>query len=511
MTYDSDNRDMSSGHAKPTLDRSDGRMANDARFKLDGDGAREVLSALRRGWIVIVATAVVVGALALGYSLAQTPKYQACAVLYVTSGTDDNTQSAYQGALASQQRVTSYAKLVNSDSVVQQAIQAQGIGLSLEQAKAALSASSSADTVLLTICSIDSDRTVAENLANSTARAMTSYVARLETPSGGGQPLAKLTLVSPARTGASPVTPKTTRNVALGVIVGIVLGVLFVLARARFSNRVRDENDILKVTETPVLGAIPNDDLLKRRGLIDFSKGGTPAAESFRKLRTNLTFASVDHPPRVLLVTSPIAVEGKTTTAMNLAASLVESGKRVVLVDADLRRPQVNKRSGLIGEAGLTNYLRGDGELADLVQPSKVDNLWILASGPQPPNPAELLGTQKAAAALRELAAGFEYVIIDTPPVLPVTDAVVLSQWTDGILLVARSGSTRLNDLGAALEQLAASTAAVVGFVITDAPAAKARYGYYGAAQAPRAGLFNRQREQRVIEEVLEPASGGKS
>ncbi|MCP2194519.1 polysaccharide biosynthesis tyrosine autokinase [Williamsia deligens] len=456
----------------------------------DRDGIRQVLAALRRGWLAIVATAVVFGLLALGYSLAQKPQYAAVATMYVTSGTDDNTTSAYQGSLASQQRVTSYQRLVTSRAVVQQAIQEAGLRLSLDDAKKALSSASAANSVLLTITAVEPDRDTAENLANAVARSMTSYVARLETPSGGGQPLAKLTLVDPAQAGSSPVTPKTTRNVALGVPAGLLIGLVGVVARARLSNRIRREEDLGLVSELPVLGAIPSDGALKRRHLIDFSTGGGAAAESFRKVRTNLTYAAVDNPPRVILVTSPAAAEGKTTTAMNLAASLVEAGHRVLLLDADLRRPQVNERLGLLGEVGLTNHLRGEGTLADLVQPTSTDGLWVLASGPRPPNPAELVGTQRAGQALEEVRRSFEYVIVDAPPVLPVTDAVVLSRWVDGVLVVVRSGATRRRDLTAALAQLDAGGALPLGLVLMEAPQDRRGYGYYTVNKRPR--LFGR-------------------
>ena len=474
-----------------------------------GYSARDALGALRRGWLIIVVTAIVAGLAALGYCVAQTPLYQATATLYVTSGTDDNSQTAYQGSLASQQRVMSYTKLVNSDAVVRQALQSGELDISVDDAKHDVSATSSTDTVLLNISAINSNRAQAEKLTNAISTAMTSYVSRLETPSGGGQPLAKLTLVTPATSSDSPISPKTTRNVVLGVVVGLLLGIVGVLVRARLSNKIRTESDFAAISDTPVLGAIPTDDRLKKHGLTDFRGGGTAAAEAFRKVRTNLTFANVDNPPVIILVSSPVAGEGKTTLSMNLAAALVESGKRVVLVDADLRRPQVDQRSGLLGDIGFTNHLRGDGALADLVQESPVEGLWVLASGPQPPNPAELLASRRAGIAFGELAASFDYVVVDSAPVLPVTDAAVLSQWVDGIVLVARSGSTVISDLGDAYQQLAASQTPIIGFVLTQAPVPKDRYGYYAVNSPRKRSIFGRRRAPKTIEEVLDPKRDG--
>ncbi|MBE7191088.1 MAG: polysaccharide biosynthesis tyrosine autokinase [Gordonia polyisoprenivorans] len=471
----------------------------------DGDSLRKALVALRSGWLGILAAGVVLGAGALAYSAAQTPEYSATSTLYVTSGTDDNSSSAYQGSLASQQRVASYTKLVTSDAVVTAALQMANLPLSPADAKSDLSAVATTDTVLLSVTAVDPDRDTAAKLSNAVSNAMIGYVARLETPSGGGQPLAKLTLVTPAVANSSPVTPKTVRNVGLGFVVGLLLGVVLVLVRARLSNRIRVEADVAAVSSAPVLASIPSADVLSRKGLLDFRLGATAAAEAFRKLRTNLTFAQVDDPPRILLVTSAVAVEGKTTVSMNLAASLVDAGKRVVLVDADLRRPQVNSRTGLVGDVGITNYLRGDGVLNDLVQPTEIDGLWVLASGPTPPNPAELLATNRAGQALAELSKSFEYVIVDSPPVLPVTDAVVLSQWVQGVLLVARSGSTRAADLSDAFSQIAATQRSIVGFVLTDAPVDKARYGYYAVQPKKKRFFLGSKQEPKAIEQVLEP------
>ena len=465
---------------------------------------------MRAGWLTIAGVALVVGTIALAYSATRTPEYSATAVLYVTSGTDDNTQAAFQGGQAAQQRVASYAKLANSDSVLERAVQTNGLRLSVDDARSEVTAVASSDSVLLNISAVDPSPQVAENLANAVAQSMTAYVARLETPSGGGNPLAKLTVVSPARSGESPVTPKIARDVALGVLIGFFLGVLLVLVQSRFNNKIRDEADVKKVANAPVVGSVPGDALLKRRGLIDFGEGASAAAEAFRKLRTNLTFTNVDDPARAILVTSAIAVEGKTTTAMNLAAALVEAGNRVVLVDADLRRPQVNARTGLVGDIGLTNFLRGDGSLNDLVQPTQVEGLWILASGPKPPNPAELLSAKRAQQAVVELRASFDYVIIDSPPVLPVTDAVVLSQWADGVLLVARSGSSKFGDLSDAVEQVSSSHTPVIGIVLTEAPIAKSRYGYYAISTMQKKSFFRRGSEPKAIESVLEPKPASK-
>jgi capsular exopolysaccharide synthesis family protein len=343
---------------------------------------------------------------------------------------------------------------------------------------------------------------------------MVTYVGRLETPSGGGAPLAKLTVVTPASESSTPVSPKTRRNTALALIIGLMVGLGVVLARDRLNNRIREEDEFAAVTDAPVLASVPSDSLLKDRGLIDFGSGATLAAESYRKLRTNLSFTSVDKPYRRIVVTSAMEAEGKTTTAINLAAALAETGKRVVLVDADLRRPQVNHRTGRMGDIGFTNYLKGDGRMADLLQATDTEGLWVLASGPQPPNPAELLGSKRAGQGVAELTAEFDYVIIDTPPLLPVTDAAVMAQWADGVLLVARSNQSRLPEIGAAVDQVAAVQTPLIGVVLTDVPSRGGayKYGYYysstvAASKPSKFGrLFKQNPKHKEIETILEPA-----
>lgn len=484
--------------------------------ELTKDSLRSGVAVVKRGWKVILALTLICGIAGLGYSLAQDPVYKSTATLYVTSGNEANAQTAYQGSLASQQRVMSYIKLVDSDGVVGPVIGPDGVPLSLQDAKEALTATTTPETVLLNISAQGTSKQTSADLANAVAESMATYVQRLETPAGGRTPLAKLTVVTPAGVSDTPISPRTYRNTALALVVGLLVGVATVFVRDRYNNKVQGEEGIAAFTESPLLASVPTDDLLKKHGLIDFSSGATLAAEAYRKLRTNLSFVSVDHPARKIVVTSALAAEGKTTTAMNLAAALAETGRRVVLVDADLRRPQVYHRAGGTGDVGFTNYLKGDGSMADLLQPSEINGLQILASGPQPPNPAEMLGSKRAGQGFENLAAMFDYVIVDSPPLLPVTDAAVLAQWADGVVLVARVNQSRVPDVAAAIEQLDAVQTKLIGIVLTDVPTRGGayKYGYYYTSSdvMKKPGFFSRFGKKKVhqhqnIEVAIEPAS----
>ncbi|MDS1116002.1 polysaccharide biosynthesis tyrosine autokinase [Gordonia westfalica] len=442
------------------------------------------LSVARERWWVVAICSAICGVLALGYSLAQTPLYKSSATLYVTSGTIANSQNAYQGNLASQQRVDSYVRLVKSDAVLTDAMLSSGLDLSVDKARESVSASAAPDTVLLNVTAVRDDPVDAAALANSVAAAMTRYVFDLERPDKSESPLAKVTVVTPATASASAFSPNTLRNTLLGLIVGLIAGVLALLARARLDNRVRDADDVEMLVGNAPLSTVAVDDNLKSQIVVNFEAGGSALAESYRHLRTNISFASVDLPAKRILITSPGEGEGKTTTAINLAASLAETGASVVLVDADLRKPTVASRLGLSSSVGLTECLRDGLSPSDLAQPSAVDNLAVLPSGQIPPNPAELLGSRRASGAFDELARDYDFVVIDSPPVLPVTDACVLTQWSDGTIVVVRAGRTGRHELSSALVQLSKANAVILGSVLNGIArgAGSYHYGYYGSA-----------------------------
>lgn len=205
------------------------------------------------------------------------------------------------------------------------------------------------------------------------------------------------------------------------------------------------------------------------------------AAEAFRTLRTTLLFSATSHTLKRLVVTSAGPAEGKSTTAANLAVAFAQQGHRVLLLDCDLRRPRLHEVFGHAQEPGLTNALIGDASAAELVRPTEIDGLAILAAGTIPPNPAELLGSARARGLLDELSSAYELVIIDTPPVHVASDATILGRHADGALLVVRAGHTQPAAVRHALHQLAAVGARVVGTVLNDPAGEVAKFtNHYG-------------------------------
>ncbi|WP_087974151.1 CpsD/CapB family tyrosine-protein kinase [Oceanobacillus rekensis] len=217
----------------------------------------------------------------------------------------------------------------------------------------------------------------------------------------------------------------------------------------------------------------------KMRHLITKLSPRSPISEQYRTVRTNLQFASVDEEVRCIMLTSAGPAEGKSMTTANLAVVYAQQGKSVLLIDADLRKPTVHYTFRLDNLKGLSNVLVGDIPLKDAAVASDVDNLDIISCGPIPPNPSELLGSKRMQHLIREAREVYDVVIFDTPPVLAVTDAQILSTFVDGSILVVRSKSTEFEAAQKAIEALESVNAKILGTVLNDREKKEANYYYY--------------------------------
>ena len=213
------------------------------------------------------------------------------------------------------------------------------------------------------------------------------------------------------------------------------------MLRSALDTKVRGESDLRHITDASILGGVAYDADATKKTLLTQVPQQSPRAESFRQIRTNLQFAHVSHNSKTVLVTSSVPGEGKSTTAINMAIAMAQAGQRVAIIDADLRRPMVGEYLGLDRTAGLTTVLVGEATLEDLIQPWGDDELYVLTSGNIPPNPSELLGSEAMKTMIATLERDFDAVVIDAPPLLPVTDATVLAQRVGGVVLVVGSRS----------------------------------------------------------------------
>ncbi|MFF0817870.1 polysaccharide biosynthesis tyrosine autokinase [Rhodococcus sp. NPDC003318] len=433
---------------------------------------QDYLRILQARWKIVAVTTVACVLGALAASLLTTPTYQAGTRLFVSTSSGASVNEIYQGNLFSQQRVTSYTKLLTGTTLAQRTIDKLDLtGITPEQLAAKVTATSAPDTVLIDTKVQDSSPELARDIANALSDEFVVMAKQLETPERGGEAAARVVVEQHADTPTTPVSPKTKRNLALGLAVGLLLGVALAVLRDRLDNTVKDRKIIEEVSGVAMIGVVPFDKDRQDHAAISFADTNSGSAEAYRELRTNLQFLEVDNPPRVIVVTSSLPAEGKTTTAINIALVLAEAGRSVCLVEGDLRKPRVSKYLNILGSVGLSSVLAGQAHLDDVLQESQFPGLTVLASGPIPPNPSELLGTATAQNVLNDLRARFDYVIIDASPLLPVTDATVLTAMSDGALVIARHGQTKREQLTRAVGNLHAVGATILGTVITMSPA----------------------------------------
>ncbi|MGY1802952.1 polysaccharide biosynthesis tyrosine autokinase [Blastococcus sp. SYSU D00922] len=450
---------------------------------------KDVLGAVRSGWWLLV-SGILVGLLLAGaLSWAATPLYSSSTRLFVSVAGTTDTSAAYQGNLFSQQRVTSYAELLTGEQLAEEVVDDLGLDLSAEAVARKVAARALPDTVILEVTVTDTSAERARDIAASLGEQFTERVTELETPEGAEASTVKVTTVQAPKLNADPVSPDWTRNLALGAVLGLLIGLGLALLRSRLDNTVKTNDDVDALTGAGVIGTVLEDSRLDEKHVITAADDHTPTAEAFRAIRTNLQFLDVDNPPKVIVVASSVPGEGKSTLAVNLSTALAQSGSRVVLLEADLRRPRVTRYMGLVGGAGLTNVLAGTAELHEVLQPWGDGKLSVLAAGPMPPNPSEMLGSGHMRGLLERLREDYDFVVIDTPPLLPVTDAAVLSVAADGCLITTRYGSTRREQLEEAAAVLARIDAKLLGVVLNRVPqsASIARsYGYgYGYEADP--------------------------
>jgi capsular exopolysaccharide synthesis family protein len=280
-------------------------------------------------------------------------------------------------------------------------------------------------------------------------------------------------------------------TLAIGLLAGLVLGIAAALARNALDVRVKSPEQLRALVDAPSLGAIAYDPDVPRRPLTVYADPQSPRSEAFRQLRTNLQFIDIDNPRKVILVTSAMPSEGKTTTLINLALAISTTGSKVLVVEADLRRPRLSDLLGVERMIGLTSVLSGRIDVAQAIQAWGRSTVDILASGPLPPNPSELLASRHMKMLLERLRISYDVILIDTPPLLPVTDSAALAPSTDGAVMICRFNQTTAAQVESARAALDAVSAPLLGTVLTmlpnKGPHAYARYNSYYPAEYPAA------------------------
>lgn len=430
----------------------------------------DYLRIARHNWILVTACALA-GLLLGGLSSVSTkPTYTAETQLFVAIQSSGSVQELQQGNTFSQARVQSYVGTVDTPIVLQPAIDALGLEITSEDLAKKVTASSDLNTVLINITVEDNSAVQAAAIAEAVANSLVRAVDTLERPKTGGTSPVSLSIITPAKAPPTPSGPNTRLNLALGLVFGLAIGAAGAVTRTTLDNRIKGESDLRRVTDAPLLGGISFDQDATKMPLLTHSPHQSPRAESFRQLRTNLQFANVSGRAKSVLVTSSLPGEGKSTTATNLAIALSQAGQSVCLIDADLRRPMIGEYLGLERGAGLTTALVGSIDVGELLQPWGDDSLYVLTSGQIPPNPSELLGSEEMRIIIDRLESSFDAVVIDAPPLLPVTDAAVLSQHVGGVVVVVGVQKIRHQDLEKSLNALSMVGSTVLGVILNRLP-----------------------------------------
>lgn len=444
---------------------------------------RNQLHLVRQRWWYVLTAVVLAVAVGAFLTVRAQPRYAAHVTFFVTTPSQAAGE-AYQGGLFLQQRVKSYVDLVTSDRLAQRIAETESVGLAVDEIQARVSAKVEPETVLLRATVTDVDQGRALRLAEGVAARFVELVQQIETPPDGQGPVIKVEVVRGPRLDPDPVSPQPVRNLGLAGLLGLLLGVALALLRGLADASVRDGESLRQVTASALLGQIPYDVDARTNPLIVGAAAYSPRAEAIRQLRTNLRFVDAQQPARVIAVTSAVKGEGKSSVACNLAISLAEGGWRVLLVDADLRRPRVAEYLGLEARVGLTDVLIGEAGLSEVLQPWGDKALRVLPGGSLPPNPSELLGSKGMADLLHVLRDLADIVIVDTAPLLAVTDGVVVAVQTDGALLLTRQGETSRGQAAAAANALHSVSVRVLGCVLTMAKLARREVQQYEAYRA---------------------------
>ena len=441
---------------------------------------RRCLQAIRKFWWVILIPGLL-GAAYGAFSVSrEVPLYRASVTFFVTTtGDAANLSAVAQGDQFAQRRVNSYVGLLSTERLANMVLEKSGLDGTPGKIIAMIDASGDINTVLLTATATSTSEEEAEAVATAIATEFPKVVDQVENE-GTTSTAVSLELVSGPTVKQVPTQP--TFTVGLNTAIGLALGLVLALLLELRDNAVRSDQELEELGVGPVLGRIAMDRTTRDAPLVTAAASQSVRAESFRQLRTNLRFIDAESPVRTLVVTSSVAGEGKSVTSANLALTMSAADRRVLLIEADLRQPKLADYLGVERAVGLTDVLVGHVRPEDVLQPWGDNGLEVLPSGHLPPNPSELLGSDNMGRLMAELREQFDLIVLDTPPLLPVTDAAVAATQADGVLLIARWGKTTRQQIETSLQALQAVNARVLGSVLTMVPSGRSsfHYGTYG-------------------------------
>jgi capsular exopolysaccharide synthesis family protein len=462
----------------------DGSVTSLEGERMDTRNGVRLLKSYWKGMLLITILGLLAG---LVFSLTQPKLYEATSTGFVAIETGGDITGVLAADNLAKSKAASYESLAYSRPVAQTVIDDLDLNQSPEALLSSVTATTPIDSVEIRITAKATSGASAAELANSWLDALAQQVEVFESAEADekASPILEVRPLSRAASPVAPASPNTRINTMLGALAGATLAIIYAFTRHRMDRRIKSVEEIRDGFGVAVLGVIPTDErLTDHREIIEtgFSggRGHHEFSEALRELRTNLSFVSVDNPPKMIVVTSSLPGEGKSSITANLAVAIASTGRNVVVVDGDLRRPVMTDLFGLVPGVGVTDVLTGEVQVDEVLQTyDKFPNLQVLGAGRTAPNPTELLSS-KAMHSMLETLAEDALVLVDAPPLLPVTDAALLTASADGAIIVATAQRTTTDELSKALENLHQVHGHVLGVVLNRVPTTGADAGYYG-------------------------------
>jgi capsular exopolysaccharide synthesis family protein len=436
-----------------------------------------VWEAIRKFWLLIVGLTIVGGALGYGLSSTVTPIYQSTATLYFALNQGNSASDLAQGSTYTQNQMLSFAQLATSSRVLEPVIDELELDTTPRVLARSVEVTIPQDTVILQVQASSTDPDEAAAIANAVSDSLTEVVRDVAPKGPAGAATITAQVIDEAVVPLVQSIPNKPRDAALGALLGLVVGVLTALAITLGDTRVRNETVVAQVVDAPLLGSVTR--TRGESGLVVAREPLGHTSEEFRRVRAALSYANVSDSARCLLVTSSTPSEGKSTFSSNLALTLAGLQHRVLLIDADLRRPRIADYFGVEGAVGLTTVLVGDVDVEVAKMTWGSTTLDLLTSGSVPPNPAEILTSDAMRELLREASATYDYVVVDSPPVISVADATLIAPLMDGVVVVVDASRTRRAQLANSVRILQGSGARILGVVLNKAKVARRRRSYY--------------------------------
>lgn len=424
------------------------------------------MATLRRQWLLIVVCAVLGAAGAFGYSSLLTPLYRSSAALYFTLNFGNSASDLAQGSTYTANQMISFGMLATSPAVLDEVVAELQLEMTSGELARAVEVSTPRNTVVMEISVESADPVRAALVANSIARHTKAVVEAYAPQQEDGSSTVTVRTIQQALPAGVQSSPNKRLNAAMGLLIGLMGGGLLAFARTALDNRVRDESSLEAAAAAAFLGSLRQRPQPSGREAVVLQEPSSQAAEDFRKLRTNLRFATLSKHPLALVVSSAIPGEGKSTVSINLAAVLAESGQRVLLIDADLRRPRIATYAHVDGGLGLTDVLVDEATISEAAIPLGSTGVDVLAAGSLAPNPGELLSSPQMASVIQQGLDQYGVVILDSAPVLAVPDALALTQMCDGMIVVSMAGKTLKKDVEKALNSIRTAGGIVFGAVL---------------------------------------------